>query len=179
MKNLIVSSHYANTILPPSDDSLIISVTGHRPHRLPCGYDITHEFWNDVVESTYDYLYFRRDCVNYVRTGMALGFDQAVARICIDLRIPFRAYVPFPTYYAKWPLPSRTAYHDILRSASKVIYAHKRYTPKAYKHRNHMLVCGSDRLLHLFDGQPDGGTFHAINCAIEYSVPMVDMWPSA
>ena len=49
--------------------------------------------------------YLERARPDAVISGMALGWDQAVARATADLGIPWVAAITFEGQESKWPLP--------------------------------------------------------------------------
>ena len=93
-----------------------MAVTGHRPPKLG-GYDekIMHNlflFACDVLKDV--------PKLELVITGMALGWDQAVAEAAMQLDIPFLAAVPFEGQESRWLEESREHYDHLLRHAIEV-----------------------------------------------------------
>jgi hypothetical protein len=54
-------------------------------------------------------------------SGMALGWDLAVAKACTILGVPFLAAVPFAGQENIWPRESKELYHELLAQASEVV----------------------------------------------------------
>lgn len=96
-----------------------IGVTGHRPKVLGFGYDI--------LGNQYDLLRtkikekFTDIKPNKIITGMALGVDQLVAFIAIELDIQFIAAIPFTGQESRWPPSSKKIYNDLLGSAERIV----------------------------------------------------------
>lgn len=83
---------------------MIVGCTGHRPQTLG-GFKIPNITYTYVCEQTKIQLKNLKPekCIS----GMALGFDQWFAKICIELNIPFIAAVPFLSQEKIWPKKSR------------------------------------------------------------------------
>ena len=95
-----------------------------------------------------------------VYTGMALGFDQWVAEICIEENIDFIAALPFQLQESKWPPKAQQHYHWLLSKAAECRYVDREmgyilehiapdiYHPKKMLMRNQWLV---DQLIRSYD----------------------------
>jgi uncharacterized phage-like protein YoqJ len=102
-------------------------------------------------------------------SGMALGFDQWAAEVCIDYGIPFQAAVPFVGQEAIWPEQAQVRYRELLGKAqSVVIVSEGGYTADKLQRRNEymvdLLVGPADRLVGWWDGTP-GGTRNCVRYA--------------
>jgi uncharacterized phage-like protein YoqJ len=103
-------------------------------------------------------------------SGVAVGFDQLAARVCIYLGIPLIAAVPAKNQSEWWPSHIQKVYYKILDRASKVVYVDEvpRYNVrKDFKAkllaRNRWIVDNSDRILaYCLDNVGEGGTYHTI-----------------
>lgn len=93
----------------------VMVATGHRPPPLG-GYQerIRHRV-TDLAVAVIE----RYEPLTVV-TGMALGWDQAVAEAASKVQVPFHAIVPFQDYPSRWPLSSRTRYFQLLDRAQFV-----------------------------------------------------------
>jgi uncharacterized phage-like protein YoqJ len=144
---------------------MILSGTGHRPEVLG-GYD---KFDTLVA-------YARSVVPSYnptkLITGMALGWDQAIALAAIDLSIPFIAAVPFKGQDAVWPKQSQDLYQEILSKASEVvIVCEGGFASWKYIRRDHYMVNHGDGMLALYNGQKNGGTYQDVR------KPVYNVWP--
>lgn len=156
---------------------MILGITGHRPQSLG-GYSPTvttrlHRLARCALSS------WQPDTVI---TGMAQGWDQAVAHAAHSLGIPFRAYIPGTWQPDAWPPAGQEHYHRLLDLAAEVRVCTKavRYEAAAMHLRNMDIVNDSDMMLALWDGQRRGGTWNCIEYATERSaVPtrVVNLWP--
>jgi hypothetical protein len=77
---------------------MILAATGHRPDKLG-GYDLS--IYRKLVGLAYSYL--RKQTPDVVISGMALGWDQAVAEAAVKASTPFIAAIPFRGQESKWP----------------------------------------------------------------------------
>jgi uncharacterized phage-like protein YoqJ len=114
-------------------------------------------------------------------TGMAVGWDQAVAAGAARLGIPFIAAVPFPGQADPWPDRARRHYEDLLTQAAEVVevtserpYSQKLVT-KAMHTRNQFIVDRANQILALYNGG-GGGTGHCIKRAQIAKVPVTNVW---
>ena len=98
-------------------------------------------------------------------TGMALGWDMAVATACVKLGIPFVAAIPFKGQEHLWPERSRELYHDLLAKAEdRVIVCPGGYDAEKLQLRNQWMVDHSQAILALWNGSA-GGTCNCLRYA--------------
>jgi len=88
---------------------IILAGTGHRPNKLG-GYG--QDVFNDLVRLAE--IGLTKYAPTYVISGMALGWDQALAQAAVNLAVPFHAYVPFDGMDSKWPKSSQKYFHSLL-----------------------------------------------------------------
>lgn len=117
-------------------------------------------------------------------SGMALGFDQLAARVCVYLGIPFIAAIPTKSQPECWPKYLVKKYFKILKRASEVVYVDKTSgysrTKGTFKqkltNRNYWMVDNSDKVIsYNFKTEPSG-TESAIRYAMHQHkmvIPMV------
>lgn len=94
-------------------------------------------------------------------SGAALGFDQDLARVAIEMDVPFIAAVPFFGQESKWPLSSQKRYHEIISKAKEIVYvSDPGYAPwKMHKRNSWMLdAVGDDGLVVACWNGTQGGT---------------------
>ncbi len=133
------------------------SATGHRPPKLG-GYS--------PIASERLYRFAIRTLARFesdsVISGMALGWDTAVARAALYLGIPLTAAIPFIGQEEAWPAASQAAYNSILNAAARVeVITAGGYTARAMQLRNEWMVDNCNRLLELWDGSA-GGTGNCV-----------------
>jgi uncharacterized phage-like protein YoqJ len=96
---------------------------------------------------------------------MALGIDQDFARVCIEMRIPFIAAIPFVGQESNWPFESQQRYQEILSYAYCVyVVSGGGYAAWKMQTRNEWMVDNCDILIAVWDGS-SGGTRNCINYA--------------
>lgn len=152
--------------------SIIICGTGHRPSKLG-GYGEA-VFENLKVHAT---RYFKLVGPVKVISGMALGWDQAIAVAALELGIPVSAYVPFAGQEDAWPAESQRRYRCILGGCAEVVIVSPGgYSPAAMQIRNRCMVDDADVVLALWDGS-SGGTANCVNYALKKNKFIQNLWP--
>lgn len=125
----------------------IVGVTGHRPPKLG-GYSV--EAMQRLTLFAAQWLRDSRPGI--VITGMAQGWDTAVAQACADVGVPFIAAVPFSSQDARWPPEARLRYGNLLGLASKVhIVSPGPYEPAKMQIRNEWMADHATEMAALWD----------------------------
>jgi uncharacterized phage-like protein YoqJ len=151
---------------------LIISGTGHRPQKLGGYSPEIHLKLRRFLTKQLDELQ-----PDKVLSGMALGFDQALAFAAVDLAIPFAAIVPFESQGNTWTKESQAAYLKLLALASDIVIVSKGgFGPNKMQKRNEYLVDHCDLLLTLWNGSPSG-TGRCIQYAEKKQREIKHLWP--
>lgn len=162
-----------------------LGVTGHRLHKLRPGPKVARIFNDAALEAHLDgFAYAQLSELmaagagpTRVLTGMALGWDQAIALACVQLGIPFVAVVPFEGQDEKWTPVQRLRYAALVKDAADVYIAcYGSYAPWKYTVRNQWVVDHCDTLWTLYDGESAGGTLDTIVYAWAQNRPMIDCW---
>lgn len=109
---------------------------------------------------------------------MALGFDMWLAEACVEMDIPFDAYVPFEGQERKWPTPGQLRYRLLLPCAR----SYRVVSPGCYEHwkmqaRNMRMVDDADEGLVCYDGS-HGGTHNCVTYARSRGKPLTIIQPS-
>lgn len=157
---------------------MILAGTGHRPNKLRIGaldgyHPAVHARLVDLAHAA-----LQREAPTRVISGMALGWDTALAEAAVDLGVPFDAYVPFAGQESRWPEASRRRYHDLLAHAARVVVVSPGgYAPDKMQLRNERMVDDSDLLLALWDGSA-GGTRNCIDYARSVGHRHRNLWTS-
>jgi len=150
---------------------MIIAGTGHRPDKLG-GYS------SDINLKLIDVVgpWLEKNKPKKVISGMALGFDSALAEAALYLHIPLIVAIPFFGQETKWPKESQTKYNDILSNAVDKIYVcDQGYAPWKMQIRNEWMVDHCDILLALWNGS-SGGTSNCIEYAKKKNKSIVNLW---
>jgi uncharacterized phage-like protein YoqJ len=94
-----------------------------------------------------------------VNTGMALGFDQLVCDVCLELGIPYVAVVPCDGQDSLWNPAQKERYSMLLGKASRVVQVNPGpYEAWKMHARNGWIVNNSDEMIVHWDGFYQGGT---------------------
>lgn len=141
---------------------MIVSFTGHRPQKLG-GYNTPNKIFNYITKE------LERTLLELKPTkaisGMALGWDQWSAQICVKLQIPFIAAVPFLGQERIWPQSSKDTYQRLLGQAVEtIIVCEGGYAPWKMQKRNEWMVDNSDLVIACYDGTT-GGTHNCVEYA--------------
>lgn len=151
-----------------------LGVTGHRPPDLG-GY--SDEAFQLLVTVAKEQL--TRILPEEVITGMALGWDQAVALACWEMSIPYAAYIPFEEQAKAWPKSSRFQWATLRDHASReVVVGGKKYSLEAMHARNQRVVEDSEVMLANYNGYPYSGTAHAIGLAEKRGIQIINVYPN-
>jgi len=146
---------------------MIVCATGHRKIAVP---------EDRLIEIATDYL-AETDPFRVI-SGMALGWDQAVARAAINLCIPLTAAVPFPQQPKLWPDHDQWNWTELIAAADRVHVVSDYYRMSALEERNRWMVDNCDRVLAFWDGSVNGGTANCIRYATKKKCPIDNVWES-
>ncbi len=116
-----------------------------------------------------------------VITGMALGWDTALALACVKTGTPFVAALPFPRQAARWPDQDQQRHAFLLKKASLIVAVGSDELADAdiraaMQWRNEFMVDHSQLILACFDGSP-GGTANCLKDAETQGKPVVNTYP--
>lgn len=151
---------------------MILGFTGHRPNSLPGTYsERTYQALLDTANFVISQ--YRPDTVV---SGMALGWDTAVAECAINRCLKLVAAIPFRGQESRWTQASQVKYLELLNRASYIeIVSDGNYTTQAMQLRNQWIVHQSDQLMALLN-QGQGGTRNCVNYAISINRPTFNCW---
>ncbi len=145
--------------------------TGHRPNKLGgYGDDAYAVLVHLAVMSLEDIKPDR------VISGMALGWDMAIAEAAIRKRILLIAAIPFEGQESMWPQPSKDKYRELLdKCAVKKVICSPGYAPYKMQARNQWMVDNSNIILALWNGT-SGGTANCVKYAEKRNVKIFNLW---
>ena len=158
---------------------MILCGTGHRPEKLtPLGNDI----YIDGLEELEDRLEalcvvaLERFKPEKVISGMALGYDTALAQAAIKLGIPWVAAIPYQGQESKWSHRQQARYQELLARATEIkIVNPGSFAYRKLNSRNEWMVNQSELVLALWNGQKSG-TAHCVNYANDQGVEVNNLW---
>lgn len=151
---------------------MILAATGHRPNKLggysPSAQERLMSFALAVLsEQKPDTLI----------SGMALGWDMAMAEAALVLQIKLIAAVPFSGQDSRWPEQSKLHYQELLKYAKELhVISPGSYAPWKMQARNEWMVDEADGMIALWDGS-DGGTANCVRYAEKMQRPVLNVWP--
>jgi len=151
--------------------ALIYAGTGHRPDKLG-GYSV------EVFCCLADYAgsVLSQLKPSKVISGMAIGWDQALATAAYNLEIPFIAAVPFKGQELFWRKEQQEFYHELLTKAEEVVIVSPgAYSAAKMQVRNKWMVDHADRVVALWDGS-SGGTANCIRYAKSQEKEIFNFW---
>lgn len=150
---------------------MIIAGTGHRPNKLG-GY--SNDAFNNLVQIAQKQLLILKP--EYVISGMALGWDQALAMASNLSSIEFDAYIPFSGQANAWPYPSQKRYEWLLnRARNKIYICEPGYAAWKMQKRNEAMVDACDTILAMYNGT-SGGTANCIRYAQQQNKTIINLW---
>lgn len=153
---------------------MILAATGHRPHKLRLG---------GAPGSRFKLIDFAQEWLSHLEpdeviSGMALGWDQAVAWAALRLEIPLIAALPFKGQERSWSSWQKQQYEEILSKAARIHVVCPWSFTIAYQRRDEWMVNRADEILALWDGSPSG-TGYTIKYAEEWKplAQIHNVWP--
>ncbi len=158
----------------------VIACSGHRPMKLG-GFSVK------ARKRLVEYAKFVLGPLEPDRiiSGVAQGWDTAIALAANDMGVHWEAAVPFKGQEAVWPEASQEAYRDLLKTAYVIHYVSSPgYSVFKMLERNIFIVkwlanwhqSGADSLLLvLWDGEK-GGTSHCIEVAGARAISVTNLW---
>lgn len=151
---------------------MILAGTGHRPGKLG-GFGRATQVRLLVLASGY---LLNHPEVTRVISGMALGWDMALAHAAVLCSIPFTAAAPCDAQESRWPPSSQAYYLRLLaQSDDVVVVSPGLYEPWKMQVRNEWMVDRADRVLALWDGSR-GGTANCVWYAERVEKPVENVW---
>ncbi len=164
---------------------MIICGTGHRPPKLG-GYTV--DVFDRLVGLAEEYLSEQEALLmldpdnsqpelTKVISGMALGWDMALAQACVNLHVEWTAAIPFNGVQSRWPSESIKIWSDLLDQADVVHYVSEGgYAAYKMHKRNEWMVNHSDKVVALYSGDPLGGTAACLHYAKSKGKTVDNLW---
>ena len=151
---------------------MILAATGHRPPAL-LGYS-DEAFDRYVAIAEHALIDHTPDAVI---SGMAQGWDMAIATAAVKLEFPLHAYVAFEGVDRKWHPRDRRRFKALCDKAVKVVVVEKgKYAPWKLQARNEAMVDACDRLAALWNGAEHGGTWNCLKYATKRGKGWTNYW---
>lgn len=145
---------------------MIIGCTGHRSFQ--------HNP-QDMKSKVHSILY--KNNPDIIISGMALGFDQLVAEVCVENGFPLLAAIPHENQDALWKKEQKEHYKYLLENCTKIHHVtHGEYSLYKLFKRNKWIVDNSSALLAYWNGRKKGGAFHTVNYATSKNVKIINVF---
>ena len=155
------------------EPEICCAFTGHRPARLPWGANesdprclaLKEELARSVEEA------YAAGCRHFL-CGMAQGADLYFGEAVLSLRdrrpdVTLEAAIPFAGQADRWPQADRDRRQAILDRCDYETVVQHSYSPGCMARRNRYMVDRARRLIAVYDGQPQGGTFQTLAYAMQ------------
>lgn len=146
--------------------------TGHRSERLSFKYEERHPDCLRLKELLRQEMVrlITEEKVTHFITGMALGIDQICAEIVLELKetypqVKLECAIPYEEQAAKWTVPQRDRYFDIIVRSDRETQLQGAYTKDCMEKRNHYMVEKSGHVLAVWDGAGRSGTGQTVRYA--------------
>ena len=170
-----------NRLMETNEQEKTCCFTGHRPEKLPWGYDESDPdcVWvKSVIADTLDALYARG--VRHFICGMAVGADLYFAEAVLTLRerrpdVTLEAAIPFAGQSRWWSEEQKQRYERLLAACDTQTVLRESYTRWCMHERNRYMVDRSAYLLALYNGT-SGGTRYTVDYAKRRGLRIVDFW---
>jgi uncharacterized phage-like protein YoqJ len=153
-----------------------LAFTGHRPEEVG-GFKIPNPTYEKIIKQIELVLNELKPEMVYV--GMALGVDTWVADLCIGMRVPFTACIPFKGQELIWSRKDQWWYQDLLNKAKEVVVVCEGgYEPWKMQKRNEFMVDKADVLVAVWNGEKQGGTYNCVKWAEKVGRPIIRINPN-
>lgn len=150
------------------------AVTGHRVQALNA---VENEVMPRVAKKVIAKLQPK-----VVITGMAVGWDQEIAKACLSLGVPYIAAVPFEGQEKLWPKAVQREYFRLLENACRLEYVCEPPFVAYKMHvRNKWMVDYALKengcIASLWNGKEEGGTFSCLQYARTKHLSHFEVYP--
>ena len=147
-----------------------VGITGHQPFLLG-GYDDAAA--NKLKQFAYNWL--NKNKPKEVVSGLAAGWDTAVADAAVMAKIPLISALAYKGQADHWPEDARSKQDQLIKN-SEYVYIHADEKEHGcYSKRDHWVLERSDVILALWSGV-DGGTARAIAKASKMEKLVINLW---
>ena len=148
----------------------VVAVTGHQPPALG-------GFGQDVQQRLVKLAgaWLARHQPTGVMSGMAAGWDMAVAEAAVAAGVPLVAALAWPRQGEGWPEEARALFSRLLGAAVQVYTAFPARRADMWTLRDRWVIDRGDQVLALWSGAP-GGTATAVAYAEATRKPVINLW---
>jgi hypothetical protein len=150
---------------------MIITGIAHTPARL---HERTYLPSNELVYLASKAL--REFNATSLNTSLSLGWDQALAKAALELKIPYSVAIPYPGRDRVLKRDAQVIYYDLLAHAAEVTQVSEDYCDSAMLEAHMWRVDHSDYVLALWDYEFTGDCFRVIDYALNSDKPVANLW---
>lgn len=155
---------------------MIVMGTGHRPDKLGGweNHESSLQLPRQVAREALEVM-----APDKVVSGMAAGWDLALAAAAIDLKIHLLAAIPHEGQESRWSDYWKMVYREIRKRAQEEVVLQSEYVHGCLNDRNTWMVrhvAKNGSVLALWNGSK-GGTSHCVREAQAAKVPIINLWP--
>ena len=168
---------------------MIYAASGHRPGKLG-GFGEPNLSRLDRFAHAAIKMLVTDDPQAHVLTGMAQGWDMAIARACVALSVPWTAAIPYKGQEEIWPPHVQEVYRELVEKAGeRVVVSTGDWSVRKLLARNEWMVdqvkgqperelspWGGGGMLVLWDGKKEGGTYKCVEYAEKRGVDVWNFW---
>ena len=156
--------------------------TGHRPQKLPWGYNENDERCIDMINRT------KAEIENAIKKGyhtflcgMALGFDMICAEIVLELKkkyphIKLIGAIPCKNQSDRWITSQKERYNKLVKQLDDIRCINDKYVDGCMQERNQYMINNSSLVIALYNGL-GGGTKSTIDYAKKQGKEVVIIKP--
>ncbi len=154
--------------------------TGHRPAKLPWGYDESDPRCVELKRRIADaVLLAYQEGYRHFLCGMAQGCDLYFCEAVLALRerypeITVEAAIPCPTQADAWPEAQQQRYRELTARCDLETMVSDAYSPACMQRRDRYMVDHSMLLIAAFDGTA-GGTRYTVEYALRRGIEILDV----
>jgi ribonuclease HI len=160
-----------------------LMITGHRPDKLGNAYDQYAPVYYQLGSMLRGFILNHPEFTNFIDGG-AIGADRMFEMVVNKLKrqapgkYTHEIAVPCLNQDRKWSAESRVLYKQMLGLADTVtLVSNAPYSAEAMQLRNMYMVDRSDHVIAVWNGQPGGGTYNAIQYALSKNKPVTVFEP--
>ena len=154
--------------------------TGHRPAKLPWGYNESDPRCVKLKERIADavLLAYQEGCRHFL-CGMAQGCDLYFCEAVLALRerypeVTVEAAIPCPTQADAWPEAERRRYRELVAKCDMETMVSDTYSSACMQRRDRYMVDHAMLLIAAFDGTA-GGTRYTVEYALRRGIEIFNV----
>lgn len=166
---------YVSFIKSQNNGLFVVGGTGHRLGDKLGGY--SPDIQNKLNNLNREFLI--KINPSQIISGMAIGWDLALAEMGLNLNIPLIAAIPFKGQELQWPIQSKNKYLEILNNPITTPYfiCSEGYEGWKMQRRNEWMADRVNLILAFWDGNKKGGTYNCIEYCKRKNIPWVNLYP--